>query len=420
MLPVGELRTSDGQEVEIIDTGLANRSAGPDFFNSKLRIGGVMWVGNVEIHTKSSDWYAHGHDKDHHYDNVVLHVASEIDTDVRTCDGKLLPQLRIVVPQGVEENYAMLLNEDRYPPCYRAISTIPSLSMHAWMSALLTERLENKTVAVEERLKRYSGSWEDTYFVTLSRNFGFGVNGEAFETWAESIQLMSVGHHRDDIFQIEAFFMGQAGLLDAHSMPDRHKKRAMADDYFNKLAAEYTYLAHKFRLTHIDPGLWKLLRLRPQNFPYIRLSQLANMYYKRRTAFADLLDCCEVKDVEKLFSTNVTEYWKTHYMFGEECSKSDKNLSASSKRLLIVNTAVPMLFAYGKNIGDDSLCERALRFMEQIKAENNHIVRMWKECGMDVRDAGDSQALIELKKVYCDRKDCLRCRIGYEYLKIRR
>ena len=377
-----------------------------------------MWVGNVEIHTKSSDWYAHGHDKDHHYDNVVLHVASEIDTDVRTCDGKLLPQLRIVVPQGVEENYAMLLNEDRYPPCYRAIPTIPSLSMHSWMSALLTERLENKTVAVEERLKRYSGSWEETYFVTLSRNFGFGVNGEAFEEWAFHIPLQAVGHHRDDILQIEAIFMGQAGLLELNTIPERYQKDALNDGYFAKLRNEYKYLAHKFNLTPMDYRQWRFLRLRPQNFPHIRISQLAHLYYQRKAGLSQLVEAASVEDAKKVLATAVTPYWETHYTFGSTSVRNDKNLSPFSLNLLCINTVVPILFAYGRHRGEEKYCDRAFDFLEQLRPENNYIIRLWQQSGLVVDNAGDSQALIQLKKEYCDKKECLRCRFGYEYLKL--
>ena len=202
LLPLKELMTTDNQLVEIIDPGLHNRHAGPDFFNAKVRINGTLWVGNVEIHQKSSDWYAHGHHLDKAYDNVVLHVATVIDADVQTRQGNFIPQLALEVPETVKAHYQELLSVDQYPPCYRIIPNLTRLTVHSWMSVLQTERLEQKTRAIQQRVKRCDGSWETGYFVTLARNYGFGVNGDAFETWALHVPLKEVAHHRDDLFQI--------------------------------------------------------------------------------------------------------------------------------------------------------------------------------------------------------------------------
>ena len=211
MFPLKPLETTDGQPVEVIDTGLQNTDAGPDFFNAKVKIGGTVWIGNVEIHEKSSYWTRHGHDRDAAYDNVVLHVASAIDADVVTAAGRRVAQVRMDVPQGVKDNYAALLHEDRYPPCYAIVPSLGRLTTHSLMSRLLAERLEQKTAAINHRVELCGGSWESALFVTMARNYGFGVNGDAFERWAMSVPLAAAGHHRDDLFQIEALFMGQAG-----------------------------------------------------------------------------------------------------------------------------------------------------------------------------------------------------------------
>ena len=224
LFPLKELETTDGQAVEVIDPGLHNRHAGPDFFNAKVKINGTLWVGNVEIHERSGDWYLHGHDHDPAYDNVVLHVASVIDRDVKTAAGNYLPQLQLDVPPQVKDHYEELLNEDQYPPCYRIIPDLTRLTVHSWMSALQTERLEQKTEAICQRVERCEGSWEAGYFVTLARNYGFGVNSEAFEQWAYHVPLGSVAHHRDDLFQIEAIFMGQAGLLEVSQIPEQYQR----------------------------------------------------------------------------------------------------------------------------------------------------------------------------------------------------
>ena len=412
------METTDGRMVEIIDPGLYNRrDAGPDFFNAKVRIGGTLWVGNVEIHDRASDWYQHGHDRDAAYDNVVLHVVGVADSDVMNSRGEYLPQLVLQVPASVSENYEELLHSDQYPPCYRIIPDLPQLLVHSWMAALQTERLEQKTVAIGERARRCNGSWEDAYFMTLARNFGFGINGEAFEQWAQQVPLSAVGKHRDDLFQVEAIFMGQAGLLDLQAVPERYQTDAMNDGYFTRLRNEYLYLAHKFSMKPMNFATWRFLRLRPQNFPHIRIAQLAQLYYDRKSGLSELLECKTVEAVQQLLSTHVTPYWETHYVFGAESPKSTKHLSRSSLNLLTINTAVPMLFAVGRHRQKEELCDRAFDFLEQLKAEQNHIVRMWKECGLEAASAGDSQALIQLKREYCDKRDCLRCRFGYEYLR---
>lgn len=373
------LATTDGRQVEVIDTGIYNRSnSGPDFFNAKIRVDGTVWTGNIEMHIKASDWYRHGHDTDTAYDNVILHVVCEADMDVMTSSRRKPAMLVMSVPDSLRSDYMHLLNTDKYPPCYKRIPDIKPLKIHAWISALETERLERKTKDITNRLDNNGGSWEDTYFQTLARNFGFGINGDAMEMWAKSIDLQKVGKHRDDLFQIEAFFIGQASLLDR------------VDERY---AAEYAYLKHKFGLEPMDAVMWRYLRTRPQNFPHVRIMQLARMYYERKTDLSGVLACKDVKTIGKLL--------------GMRGAKLD---------LIIINTIIPIIFAYGRAMGKEEYCERAFDLFDQIDAEDNHIVRMWRECGMEVRTAGDSQALIQLKNEYCDRKECLRCRIGFEYL----
>ena len=417
MLPLGELKTTDGHTVEVIDPGLHNRHAGPDFFNAKIRINGTLWVGNVEIHEKSSDWYLHGHDRDKAYDNVILHVATTIDTDVRMANGLFVPQMQLVVPDKVKEHYEELLSIDQYPPCYQIIPSLTRLMVHSWMSALQTERLEQKTEAIRQRVQQCEGSWEAGYFVTLARNFGFGVNGDAFELWARNVPLKEVAHHRDDLFQIEAIFMGQAGLLEIGMIPERYQKDALQEGYFTQLRREYLYLQHKFSLKPMDGTMWKFLRLRPQNFPHIRIAQLATLYYERRAGLSQLIACETTEQLKACLTTYVTPYWETHYTFGSTSCMMEKHLSANSLNLLMINTAIPMLFAYGRHHLKEELCDRAFDLLEQLKVENIYITRMWRGCGLEVENAGDSQALIQLKKEYCDKKNCLRCRIGFEYLR---
>ncbi len=417
LFPLRQLRSQDGKSIEVIDPGLQNRNTGPDFFNAKVKIGGTLWAGNVELHDKASDWFSHGHQNDTHYDNVILHVCSVLDAQAVNSKGEDLCQMQLDVPPNVLAHYTELLQEDMYPPCYRIIPSLSTLMVRSWMSALQVERLERKMKDVSERVERCDGSWETAYFVTLARNFGFGINGDVFEEWALHVPLQAVGHHRDNLFQIEAIFMGQAGLLDFDTIPKHYRADAIKEGYFKKLQGEYTYLARKFSLKPIDANRWRFLRLRPQNFPHIRISQLANLYYQHKADLSQLLEVTSVEDAMKILSTQVTPYWETHYTFGSTSVRNEKNLSPLSLNLLLINTVVPILFAYGRHKQDDRLCERAFSFLEQLKAENNNIVRMWMQCGLVVQNAGDSQALIQLKNAYCNRRECLRCRIGYEYLK---
>ena len=417
ILPLSELRTTDGRSVEVIDPGLLNMHAGPDFFNAKVRIDGVMWVGNVEIHERSADWFLHGHDTDAAYNNVVLHVAAVVDADVVTERGDHLPQVQLAVPQQVLSNYRHLLAFDRYPPCREAVLPLDAIKKRSWLSALVAERLNEKTEAIRRRVALFEGSWEAAFFATMARSFGFGVNSEAFEQWAERLPLMQIAHHRDDPFQVEAMFMGMAGLLDEAQMTPATREAALADPYFLSLKREFGYLSRKFRLEPMARQAWRFLRLRPQNFPYIRMSQLAQLYCSRRAGLAEITACESVKQLHAVLQTSVSDYWRTHYTFGKESSLNEKRLSTASLNLLAINAAVPVLHAWGCYRDDERLVQRALDWLEELPAEDNTYIRLWKECGVEARNAADTQALIQLQHRYCERKDCLRCRFGYYSMK---
>ncbi len=421
ILPLGTLYTTDGQEVEIIDPGLHNYNAGPDFFNAKVRIGSTMWVGNVELHLRSSDWLRHGHQTDAAYNNVVLHVVTTADTEeVVTADGKRLPQLCLEIPDYVRQHYEELCRTEDYPRCWRIIPSISRLTVHSWMSALLADRLTERAARCLGWLKAVDGDWERTLFIALARNFGFGINGDAFETWGRNMPLYAAAKHRDDVFQLEALFLGTAGLLQLEAVPPSAREAAATDAYFLRLQREWTYLQHKFQLpAPMDYKRWRYLRLRPQNFPHLRLVQLAQLYHNGTASFAALMKAPSRGAMHEAMSTAPTEYWQTHYLFGLESKSNTKHLSENSRDLLIINTICPMLFAYGEAHNDMEYQDRAVQLLEELKPEKNYILRQWQQCGISVENAADSQALIQLKRIYCDRKDCLRCRFGYEYLKQR-
>ena len=390
ILPLKPLTTEDGQEVEVIDPGLHNHNQGPDFFNAKVRLGGVVWAGNVEVHLRSSDWYRHSHESDPAYNSVILHIVGEVDGEVRTQEGKTLPQVRLDIPESIRRSYEELCKTEDYPRCHRIIPSIPAMKVHQWMDALLVERLKERSEKVAERAERTGGDWERATFVTLSRSFGFGLNGDAFERWAMRIPLSAAGKHRDSLFQIQTLFLGMAGLI------DDVEADVIGQDL--PLKQEFEFLRHKFGLG--EPMVrsdWRFLRTRPRNFPSRRILQLAELYHSGQAQMSKLLEAKTIGELHKCLEV--------------------AGMTAASRRLLIINTVVPLLFAYGRHISNEDICQRAIRLLEELPAENNYILRQWQDCGLQVGTAADSQALIQLKRQYCDRIDCLRCRFGYEYLK---
>ena len=410
IFPLGMLRTTSGQPVEVIDPGLPNRNAGPDFFNAKLKIDGTLWVGNVEVHMQASDWLRHGHNRDKAYDTVILHIVGDTDCEVYRTNGELVPQVLLSCPEPVRQRYDELRQAEIYPPCYSILGSLPKLTVHSWLSALQVERFGQKARSISRRLEQCNNHWEDVFFITLARNFGFGQNGDAFESWAGHLPFRAVDKHRDNLFQVEAFFLGQAGLLE--------EEIAGADAYYQKLRKEFCYLRHKFGLpAPMSVEQWRFLRLRPGNFPHVRLAQLACLYHKERALFSRVMEAETLEAVKTILTAETSPYWEEHFNFRKVSSHRAKRVGESALNLIVINTVIPFLYTYGLHKADEMLCERATRFLEALKAENNYVTRLWSGAGLPVYTAADSQALLQLQKEYCEKKDCLRCRFGYEYLR---
>ena len=410
IFPLGMLRTTSGQPVEVIDPGLPNRNAGPDFFNAKLKIDGTLWVGNVEVHMQASDWLRHGHNRDKAYDTVILHIVGDTDCEVYRTNGELVPQVLLSCPEPVRQRYDELRQAEIYPPCYSILGSLPKLTVHSWLSALQVERFGQKARSISRRLEQCNNHWEDVFFITLARNFGFGLNGDAFESWAGHLPFRAVDKHRDNLFQVEAFFLGQAGLLE--------EEIAGADAYYQKLRKEFCYLRHKFGLpAPMSVEQWRFLHLRPGNFPHVRLAQLACLYHKERALFSRVMEAETLEAVKTILTAETSPYWEEHFNFRKVSSHRAKRVGESALNLIVINTVIPFLYTYGLHKADEMLCERATRFLEALKAENNYVTRLWSGAGLPVYTAADSQALLQLQKEYCEKKDCLRCRFGYEYLR---
>lgn len=407
LFPSDSLKTVDGQYIEVIDPGIHNCDAGPDFFNAKIKIGDKLWAGNVEIHCSSDEWVKHGHSQDKAYNSVILHLAENVNASVMNQRGEPIPQCALTVPNNIHANADYLIFSLSRIPCKEFLNIIPTPMFYSWLNALSVERLERKTNEICAHLERFKYSWDETFYLILTRNFGFGLNTEEFQSLALSLPFNYLLRHSDSLFQIEALLFGQAGML---------KDENLRDAYYSRLQKEYTFLKTKYGLKTREDLFFKSMRIRPRSFPQIRIAQLASLLQSSGRLYSHILEIEEIGEMRSLFRITPSEYWETHYNFGVTSPKMDKQLGEASLDILLINTVVPILFAYGKKTDAEKYCEKAIRFMEALKPERNSIVRDFAQAGVTARHAFDSQALIQLRKEYCDTRKCLYCRIGHKLL----
>ncbi|HUI33721.1 MAG: DUF2851 family protein [Dysgonamonadaceae bacterium] len=399
--------SSEGDEIEIIDAGILNTDAGPDFFNAKIKIEDKVWAGNIEIHKSSSDWKKHNHHSDPAYNSVILHVVEKIDCEIYTYQKRKVPQAVIEIPDNIRIDYAHLLLSDSPIPCSNKLKYVEKAHLNPWLSALLAERLERKINDIYTVLDKFNNSWDETFYVLLSRNFGFGLNANEFERLALSLPYFYIQKHSDNIFQIEALLFGQAGLLEDESL---------TDDYYLQLKKEYRFLKKKYTLKNLNGFIFKSLRVRPQGFPQVRIAQLAAVLQQTKRLFSHILEKEDENLLRLFFHINASEYWQTHYTFGKPSKKISKYPGDASINVILINTVVPLLFAYGKKNNIEKYCTRALTILEELKPERNSIITEFRKHNITPKNAADTQALIQLKKEYCDKKKCLYCKIGYQIL----
>lgn len=403
-----DMVTNTGKKVRVVDPGLLNTDAGPDFFNAKIEIDGHMWVGNVEMHYRATDWKRHHHDSDKAYDSVILHVVAKDDAPVRRTNGELIPQLVLEVSPQFNADYASLVGATIEVPCATKIKQVPHLTIVEWVEGLAFERLHGKVERIHQLLDSFNGSWEDVCYVTLARNFGFGINNDAFERLARRTPLRLLGKHSDSVLQIEALLFGQAGMLDA-------QKQGM-DSYYNQLCTEYAFLSNKFQLTPMEKESWKLFRIRPQNFPYRRIAMLAQFIEGGFRMMNRILEAEGEKEMRALFEVELSGYWTKHYTFGKPNERATATLSRSSIDIILINTVAPLLYAYGELTGNYEMTDKAIKLLEDLRAESNSIVSHFVAYGIDCPDALTSQALVQLKREYCDARKCIYCKIGHHLL----
>lgn len=403
------LYTVDGKELSIIKAGYRNMNSGPDFAEAIIQIGDTQWAGSIEMHVKSSDWIKHGHTNNAAYDSVILHVVYEHDMEIETSGGNMLDVLELKgkIIEGQYARYKNLISSANWISCSSQISQVNDITIYSWLDRLLVERLESKTEYIENLLVEYSNNWEQVFYIALARNFGFNTNSAPFEQLAKSTPIEVLARYKDNIFQIEALLYGQADLLNSK----------LKDSYVQELWEEYQFLKKKHKLNSLFSYQWKFMRMRPVNFPTIRIAQFAQLIHQSSHLFSIFLQTEKLSDLQKFFDLNVSEYWKEHYVFGKKTKFMEKAFGKSSFDLLLINTLVPFLFVYANHSTSEVLKSRALMFLQHTKAENNSIVKRFSQEGIQAHHAAHSQALIELKNSYCTNLRCLNCAIGLQIIK---
>ncbi len=405
------LQTTAGEDVEVVSPGLQNVDAGPDFQHAKIKVGDTLWAGNVEVHISSSEWKRHGHNTDPAYDNVILHVVYHDDEPVFRKDGTPIPTIILNerIPGELLQKYHNLINGDRQViPCEASIGKIDDLLIRNWLTRVLIERLQKRSTELANRINTNKGDWEETFYQYLAANFGFKTNAIPFELLAKSLPQVILAKHKNNLQQIEALIFGQSGFL----------ADDLSDAYPNALKTEYEFLQKKYGLKPIEKHLWKFSRLRPLNFPTIRLAQFAALVYQSNHLLSKVLEIKNYDDYAKLFTdVMVNSYWDDHYQFDKASKPIAKSLGKSSVNILLLNTIVLFLFSYGSQHQQERYVNRALKLLELLPAEQNHIVDDFVSMGVKVGTAYESQALLELKNSYCNYKKCLQCGIGNKILK---
>lgn len=401
------LVSTKGERIEVLKPGEWNTNAGPDFFNAQVRIGDTLWAGNVEVHLKSSDWIKHGHTTDKAYSNVILHVVQQNDISIKNTEGQEIPAIELKYDPTYESRYHQLMQNKRWVPCERFLPAINKFETHFWLGKLAIERLGAKSEAILHSLKETNNNWEESFYIHIARSFGLKENAQAFEMMAQSLPLNIVAKHKNQLFQIEALLFGQAGML---------TQIKLEDEYYESLRKEYLFLRKKYNLQPIAVHLWKHLRMRPSNFPEVRLAQFAALIYKSSALFSKTLEAKNVASLRNLLLLTASEYWDTHYRFDHTARKMKKQLGLGAVDSILINTIIPAIFVFGSQRGLDEYKERAIALLESMKAESNSVVKKWNELGIETPNAFYSQAVIQLKREYCEKLQCLKCRIGNEII----
>ena len=400
------LTSTEGEPILIQQFGTHNTNAGPDFDDARLRIGGLQWAGKVEMHLKSSDWYLHRHEEDPAYDGVILHVVLDEDRVVYRRDGTRIPCLilRGRIPAGIRDSYWRLMHNESWVPCENLLTQVPGPQRAVWLQRVMAERLERKAAGFALHLERVGRDWEEAFYRTLARAMGGTVNGEAMEMLATALPLRVLLKHKHSLLQLEALCFGQAGLLP--------HVEAGEDPYLTRLRQEYALLRVKHGLDPIPSTAWRFMRMRPNNFPTVRLAQLACLYYRSGQLFGKALAAADHRELENMFEVSLSNYWRTHYRFGPAVAVSERRLGETTIRSLLINAVAPAYYTYGELRKDDRYRTRATELLNELPPESNTIVKKWAQRGWVASSAAESQALLQLKRTYCEPTRCTACAVG--------
>jgi len=398
---------NEGNRIVVINPGEYNRDSGPDFFNARILIAGTEWAGNVEIHTRASHFIIHGHNSDHAFDNVILHVVAENDKKVFNSRNEELLTVEIKYDHCLFEKYTDLINNPCIIACQNEIGKFDRFLFRNWLHSLLIERLQAKSDAVMKIFTETGNDWDETFYRMLTRYFGFRVNTEPFEMLANALPFKIIRKHSDNRFQIEALLFGTAGMLEEGLF-----KEALSDKYYKDLIKEYRILSAKYSLQPVHGWIWKFCRLRPVNFPTVRISQLSAMLSAAGGLFSRTLDATDIRQLKDLFGVSASSYWDNHYVFGKKSRMISKNTGNQATDIFLINAVIPLIFIYGRFHDNRDVCEKALTFLGNIDPETNSIIRDWKSAGVQVESAFYTQALLQLTDEYCRKRRCLECRIG--------
>ena len=398
------LLTVDGDIVQIIHPGIFNTNQGPDFLEGKIKVGETTWAGNIELHIKSSDWNLHKHSDDKNYNNIILHVVWEDDIEL----GLPFPVLELHnrVSNILLARYEEMMKATTFIPCENSINQVDLLIWSSWKDRLLAERLQNKAAIIFEHLVKNNNHWEETFWWLLASNFGIKVNSTAFEKIAQSIPLSILAKHKNQIHQLEALLFGQAGLLE----------NPFSETYPAMLQKEYLFYKNKYKLQPIQASLF-FLRMRPANFPSVRLAQLAMLINQSINLFSTIKESNSLKEIKALLNVTANDYWHYHYVFDETTLFKEKHIGTQMINNILINTIIPIVFAYGLFNKEQHFKNKALQWLEEISAEKNNITNAYVQLGIENNNAFDSQALIQLKNEYCNKKRCLDCAVGNRLLK---
>jgi hypothetical protein len=408
LLKPGIYHSVKGRKIKIVHPGELNTNSGPDFFNSKIEVDGVLLAGNVEIHIRSSDWMKHGHQTDTSYNNLVLHAVYLYDKPVaqNTDFNVEVLELKDHVSKEILDKYDHLTSSKSFLACAGRIQNVNPVKLNSWLQRMLIERLEIKTALVKRIFESSGNDYSQCLYSLLARNFGFKVNAEPFELLSKHLPLHIVLKHKENLFQLEALLYGTAGLLE----------ETFSDKYLQGLQNEFAYLKNKYQLLPINGSLWKFSRMRPANFPSVRLWQFASLIHHAHELFSSPISYSTPSELRRAISKPPANYWSEHYKPGGSRVPEVSAIGSASVENLVINTMAPYLFFYGKQTGKDDHIEMALRALDEIEFEHNSKTSAYIEAGLDLKTASESQALIHLYDQYCKEKQCLRCSVASEIL----